>query len=145
MSASDYGFKISLPGYDVKTATPEQCVIHSSYPPLKSLANQSPPLYATLNVDFTATVVQGVAHTLYAINHPYGYIPFTLSNIVFTSASTGATPIIGIGEAGVGATLVIQAYSTTSQFIVTIADDFNWTDSTALLRVSYYIFAENGT
>lgn len=143
MSAEDFGFKVSLPGYDVKTATPEQCAVHSSYPPFKSKMNQSSPHFATVNVDFTATITQNVTHTLYAINHGYTYIPLTISNIVFNDSGGGTE--VGIGFAGVGATLAINAYSTASQYIITIYDNFNWTSATASLEVSYYVFAENGT
>lgn len=142
MSASDFGFKVSLPGYDVASATPEQCAVHSSYPPIKSKTNQTNPHFALLSVDFTATVTQGITHTLYAINHGYGYIPFTISSIVFYD---GSQSFHGIGFAGNASTLVIDAYCTTTQFIVQIYDDFNWTNSSATLEVSYFIAAENGT
>lgn len=143
---NDYGFKVSLPGFDVKTATPEQCSVHSSYPPFKSKTNQTPPHFATVNVDFTATITQGVTQALYTIDHGYNYIPFTVSNIVFVSSvGTGSQTIAGLGFAGVGANLLINAYSTSSQYIIDIYDNFNWTDASATLSVSYYVFAENGT
>lgn len=135
--------KISLPGYDVGTATPEQCSIHSGYPPLKSKIQTDNPHFALLDVDFTATVTQGVEHTLYSIPHGYGYIPFTISSIDFTD--NASFHYYGLGTAGVGATLVVRAYCTATDYVVTIYDDFNWTGSNARLLVSYYIFAENGT
>lgn len=140
---SDYGLKISLPGYDVQTATPEQCALHSSYPPLKAKAGMTRPHFALLDVDFTSTVTQNTTHTLYEIEHGYGYIPFTIANIVFTSHS--GTDAVGIGFAGIGANLSINAYCDASNFYVTIYDNFNWTGSNARLQVSYWIFAENGT
>ncbi len=140
---SDFGLKISLPGYDVKSAAPEQCAVHSSYPPLKAKTNQTPKHIATLNVDFTSTITQASVQTLYAINHGYGYIPFTLANIKFIDSGGGEN--LGIGSVQIGASLDIQAFCTGSQFQVTIYDDFNWTSSAASLEVSYYIFAENGT
>lgn len=142
MSADDFGFKVSLPGYDVNTATPEQCAVHSSYPPLKAKLGQSPPHFALLNIDFTATVVQGVAHTLYSFNHGYPYTPFVLPSMVFRE------PVIdffsGVGVIAIGATLDIVAYTTPTQFVVSIYDNFNWTNADASLEVSYYIFAEDG-
>lgn len=142
MSASDFGFKVSLPSYDVLTATPEQCAVHSSYPPIKAKTNQASPHIALLNVDFTATVTQNVTHTLYAINHNYGYIPLNIATIAFND---GVQDFYGIGFAGNGGTLVIDAYCTTTQFIVQIYDNFNWTNSASTLKVSYFIAAENGT
>lgn len=137
-----YVAKISLPGYDVMTATPEQCSIHSEYPPLKSKADQTPPHFATLLVDFTATAPQNVTHTLLTIPHPYGYVPLSLSNIIF---NTGTQLIVGLGYAGVGSTLEIKAFSDNNNFYVTFYDDANWSNSSSTLEVSYYIFAENGS
>lgn len=137
-----YVAKLSLPGYNVRTATPEQCSIHSSYPPIKAKLGQAVPHTATLSVDFTATVTQGVTHTLLTVPHNYGYIPFTIPNIVF---NTGSQEIVGLGFAGVGATLAIDAYSDATNFYVTLFDDFNWTSAAASLLVSYDIYAENGT
>lgn len=137
-----YVAKLSLPGYPVQSATPEQCAIHSSYPPPKAKTGQSPSHVATLVVDFTATVTQAVTHTLLTVPHNYGYIPFTIASIVFND---GTQDVVGLGFAGVGATLAIDAYSDTSNFYVKIFDDANWTSNAASLQVSYYIFAENGT
>lgn len=134
--------KVSLPGFDVRTATPEQCSVHSNYPPLKAKLGQSTPHVATLLVDFTGTVTQNVTHTLLTVPHNYGYIPFTISNIVFND---GSQDVLGLGFAGVGANLSINAYSDSSNFYVTIYDNFSWTSNNASLRVSYYIFAENGS
>lgn len=134
--------KVALPGYDAKTAAPEQCAVHSSYPPLKSRANQSPPHYATLRVSFTKSTPQGSTVTLYDINHNYGYVPLNFASIKFNDTSQN---IYGMNYAGVGATLMIRAYCTSSQFIVTLYDQFNWTKNGALLEVSYYIFAEDGS
>lgn len=140
---SDYGFKVSLPGYDVSTATPEQCAVHSGYPPFKSKTNQTPPHFATVSVDFTATITQNLTQTLYSISHGYTYIPFTVSSILFNSGA--GTTAVGIGRAGVGANLDINAFCTTSNFIITIYDNFNYTSNSAFMTVNYYIFAENGT
>ena len=137
-----YVAKITLPGFDAKIATPEQCAVTSEFPPLKAKIGQSPDHIALLDIDFTARVTQNVTHTIYSIPHDYGYIPLTLSNIIFNN---GSQDIVGIGYAGVGANLDIQAYCTSTNFIVTIYDNFNWTSSAARLQVSYYIFAENGT
>jgi hypothetical protein len=54
---------------------------------------------------------------LYAFNHGYGYVPFTIASIVFND---GTQAVVGLGSAGVGSTLKIKAYCTSSQFIVSI-------------------------
>lgn len=142
---NEYGFKVSLPGYDVKTATPEQCSVHSSYPPFKSKINQSPPHLATLNVDFTSTITQNLTQVVYQIPHGYSYIPLTIANIVFNDGNPPSPTAIGIGFAGIGATLAIDAYCDASNFYISVYDNFSWTSANATLQVSYYIFAENGT
>ena len=140
---SDYGFKIALPGYDIKTATPEQCAVHSGYPPFKSKTNQTPPHFATVVIDFTATITQNLTQNLYSISHGYTYIPFTIASISFSDGL--GTTAVGIGSTGIGANLSINAYSTTSNFIISIYDNFNWTSNSASMTVNYYIFAESGT
>jgi len=142
-----YVAKLSLPGYDVKTAAPEQCAIHSSYPPLKSKLGQPSPHSATVVVDFTSGITQNSTLTVYSISHGYGYIPFNLSNIVLSGIDSFSTSytITGIGFAGVGATLAIDAYCTSTNFIVTVYDNANWINNTATLQVSYDIYAESGT
>ncbi|SRR6266496_692385 len=139
---NDFVFKVSLPGVDVKSAIPEQCAVHSSYPPFKAKVDQPTPHFATLNVRFTTNLPQNTVVTVYSLNHRYGYIPFTIPSIVFLDS--GGITEAGIGNVGIGATLSIDAYATATQFIVTMYDDFFWTSSSASLQVSYYIFAENG-
>lgn len=58
----DYGFKVSKPGYDVKTATPEQLVFSSKYPTLRVQQRGSG----------TITHTGGRTHT---IAHNLGYVP----------------------------------------------------------------------
>jgi hypothetical protein len=101
MSANYYGIKVSLPGFDVLSATPEQCAVHSSYPPLKSKTNQPDPHFATLVVDFTGPIALSTARTLYTFNHGYGYVPFNIASIVFDDG-TGGSLIVGLNSAGVG-------------------------------------------
>ena len=138
-----YVAKVSLPGYNVNDATPEQCSVHSSYPPLKAKLGEANPHYALLRVSFSGVITQGVTHTVYSFPHGYGYIPLTLSTItLYTGTSVTAS---GIGYTGIGATLTIKAYCDATNFYVTVYDNFNWIDGSSVLEVSYYVFAENGT
>lgn len=142
MSANDFGFKVSLPGFDVKTATPEQCSVHSSYPPLKAKLSQSPPHFANIYVDFLLIVAQNVDHTVYSFNHGYSYTPTCISVLNFIDS--GGNSLSGIGEIAVGATLLIEAKVTSTQFLITLYDNATWTSSAASLNVSYFIAAEDG-
>lgn len=138
-----YVAKLTLEGNDIGTATPEQCVIHSSYPPPKAKLDQESPHIAKINVAFTGTITQGNEQTVYSAPHGYGYVPLTFSNIYFDDGL--GIEASGLGWAGIGATLIVKAYCDSTNFYVTIFDDFNWTSSSANLTVEFYIFAENGT
>lgn len=72
--SQDYGLKISLPGYDVKTATPEQCSIHSSYDSLKVKLDINNPQEGNILVTFQDTPAAGT-YEVCAIHHGYEYIP----------------------------------------------------------------------
>lgn len=67
-------FKVSLPGYDVKTATPEQCSIHSGYNTMKIKLDVNNPQFGNILVTFVDNPAAGT-YPIYIINHNYGYIP----------------------------------------------------------------------
>lgn len=139
---SDFVFKISLPGYDVKGASPEQCAVHSSFSSPKAKLDQPSPHIGLLVVDFTGVVTQNVTHVLYTVDHGYAYTPLTMPSLTFRDHS--GQQFFGVGEIAIGSTLLIRARCTSTQFIVDIYDNASWTGSNALLEVSYHIFAENG-
>lgn len=70
---TDKVFKISLPGYDVDTATPEQCAVHSGfdYPKIE----ESLEGYEEVTL---ASTIPGGTHILKIITHNYGYKPNAL-------------------------------------------------------------------
>lgn len=139
---SDFVVKVSLPGIDVKLAKPEQCSIHSEYPPFKSKVDQTDPHFALLKVDFTGSVTQDSVTNLYSFPHGYNYIPLSLPSMVFIS--NDGDLFAGTGTIRPTGTLEIYAKCTATHFIVTIYDNFNWTGPNASLEVSYYVFAEDG-
>jgi hypothetical protein len=67
----DKVFRVSLPGYDVHTAEPEECAIHSGfdYPKIE----ESLEGYTEVTIPDTLGTGDTV---LVTINHNYGYIPF---------------------------------------------------------------------
>jgi len=144
---SNYGLKISLPGYDVHTATPEQCSLHSGYSTLKAQTDKTPPHIGTYHVDFTSGITQNHTYTAYTIPHGYDYTPLCLSSISLYSTGIG-TPsniLTGVGTLGVGATLAIIATCDATNFYITVFDNFNWITTGATIDVGYYIFAESPT
>lgn len=67
-------FKISLPGYDVKTATPEQCSIHSGYDTLKIKLDSNNPQFGNVLVTFSDNPAANT-YTLFTVSYNYGYVP----------------------------------------------------------------------
>lgn len=131
---SNWGMKISLPGYDVFDAEPHQCVIHSGYPCLKFWsgyrnANFTSPagfyLYGTVNVEFDNDTPAGVATEVFRIEHDLGaYTPACLVRGKYTSLAygqfNGALPIEPTGQ--------MKIYATTDQtyFKIMVRRDAGW-------------------
>src|SRR5688572_9363732 len=67
-------FKLSLPGIDVETASPEECVIHSSYPNPKINKHANPSHRSLISVTFNKTYPSGDT-TIYTMAHGYSYTP----------------------------------------------------------------------
>ncbi len=67
---TDSVFRVSLPGYDVETATPEQCSIHSGfdYPKIEEHLEG-------YNIVTMASSIPAGDNTVLTIDHSYGYVP----------------------------------------------------------------------
>jgi hypothetical protein len=156
---SDYGLKISLPGYDVNSALPHQCAIHSSYPALKTKTGLDqgdetrPPgfwHFGTVTINFNNDPTAGVDTLLYFFPHQYSYFadaPYTPSCLVrgvFTDPVAGALQgTLPIEPTG---TLSIYATTDTEYFRLYIRRDAGWGSIIGgSLTVNYMIFADNGT
>lgn len=67
---ADYGIKVSQDGYDVKTATPQQLIFSSQYPPIKVIQSGSAVVSLALNATLTrvripiATYSSGAIYTI---------------------------------------------------------------------------------
>lgn len=68
---TDNIFRVSLPGYDVFTATPEQCSVHSGfdYPKIEETLEGYELVTAPNTIGTGTTVLKTITHNL-------GYIPF---------------------------------------------------------------------
>lgn len=140
---SDYGIKISLPGYDVKTATPEQCVIHSGYACPKMKLGQTPAHFGTYTKVWASDPGDGVT-VLKTINHALGYKPMIAVMINFDRTGDGDIVMMPLPAQG-GLSLQIYAYATTADLKIAInraAAGTNPTGETWIFK--YYIFVENG-
>lgn len=84
------GIKISLPGFDVKTATPEQCSVHSVYDSMKVKIDNQNPQEGNILLTFNSNP-PAETQTLYSVHHGFNYIPacYLFFDIVGSSANVG--------------------------------------------------------
>lgn len=137
-----YGVKISLAGYDVDTATPEQCALDSNYACPKITLNQSPAHFGIYTKTFSSTPDVGET-ILTTVNHAFGYKPMHFVLIKFDDGrgTFVAEPL----PAQYGASLQIYAFCTTNDLKIAINRDVAGSDPTGeTWTFKYYIFVENG-
>ena len=139
---SDWGMKVALPGYDVSTATPEQCAIHSGYASPKVKIDADPRHYGTVRITFNSNPPNGVDTTLYTIAHGYSYTPMALASGTYANFSgqyDGTLPF--------EPTATFQAFIETdaTNMYIKIYYESGWGSIIGdTLTVSYQIIAENG-
>lgn len=137
---SDFGIKVSLPGIDVLTATPEQCVIHSGYPSPKIKMDSDPVHFGTLRFTFETDLTKSTDVLLKTIEHGYDYIPWVVGSISLDSTNGGILESLSpLAPAG---TLYIWMEVDDSEVRLYAHDAFNWISASDTMDVSYYIFAE---
>lgn len=150
---ANWGMKISLPGYDVKTAEPHQCAIHSGYPCLKTWtayqpANFTSPagfyLYGTIIVQFNNDTPSGVATEVFRIEHDLGdYTPACLVRGEYNSTTFGQLQgILPIEPTG-----TFKVYATTDKdyFRIWVRRDAGWGSIVGdNLKFAYMIFGNEG-
>lgn len=141
---ANYGMKISLPGYDVMTAEPENCVIHSGYasPKFITEAIGSQFYYGTATCTFASDPPDSVETAIFTINHSLGYAPMALARGVYTQGAnvfTGALPIEPT------ATLYFATEATSTTFKIIVYRNAGWGSIIgATFKFSYIVFVENG-
>ena len=149
--AENWGLKISLPGYDVSTALPHQCSVHSGYPVLKTWNNT---IYGwgngrmnigTVELGFNANPPADVPTVIWSIPHLYGgaYTPACLVRGKYATTGYGtfqsALPIEPTG------TMKISAQTTPTHLQIVMNRGAGWGSVIGdTLTFSYIVFAENG-
>jgi hypothetical protein len=139
---SNWGLKVALPGYDVHTATPEQCAIHSSYPSPKVKIDATPRHYGTIRITFNNNPPSGTTTTLYTVAHGYNYTPMALAAGTFSdfmSEMDGTLPL----EPTATLEIFIETDDTNMYLKMYYESGFGSIIGNKL-TVSYQIFAENG-
>lgn len=87
--SDDVVLKVSLPGFDVKTATPEQCAIHSNYDTLKLKLDGGNPYFQRISIDFKTS--PGISTVnVFAFTHN---LPNTPAYYFFASVKDSSGPL----------------------------------------------------
>lgn len=155
---SSYGLKISLPGYDVNSALPHQCAVHTAYPCLKTKTGLDPGdetrppgfwHFGTVTFNFVNEPTAGADTIIYTLPHQYdyftddGYTPSAICRARYFSTSSGTfTGMLPIEPTG---TLSIWVETTPQNMYIKVRRDAGWgTMIGDALTVNYMIFADNG-
>lgn len=135
---SDYGFRISKTGTDVKTGDDKDMVVTSKYSVLKGF----------LSGTGTATVARnGVAVTV-TIAHSLGYIPsiqgYWNDRDGDVYDSTDYYPIPFATASGILDFYFIAKTDSTNAYLTFIIDDYGVGDPSIHINYAYYIFIDKG-
>lgn len=147
----DAGLKISLPGFDVKTATPEQCTIDSDYPTPKIRTDASPAHFGYFTYTFASNPTVNATLNLKTVAHGYGHTPIMICYYQQTNVDyqTGFKVLPWFYTSS-NAYLYVLAYTDGTNFKIdfhrgTDGDFLDATDFTGLtFNFKFYIFAETG-
>lgn len=132
----DYGFKTSLPGYDVKTATLQQTGFSSKYPIYKQVFSGQ----ITLSIGTGGPDYVGYSTTF---DHNLGYVP-SFKAYTLRKDPAGLYAMLDTSDGGgFGlSSVLIHVRATTSQLIFY---GENRNAATYSYTISYFIFADPAT
>ena len=126
---TDYGFKVSQPGYDVKTATIQQIAYTSQYPIFKAKYS------GTLTLVMAASITSSVS-----FSHNLGYIPaFRCYGNPSTLSQQRLCDFAS--NFGSGNSCYIRARITTTQLII-YGDNTKASSQSTIIY--YYIYSDSG-
>lgn len=136
--SNEFAGIITLPGYDVSTASPEQCSIHSDYPSPKLEERNVDVLTYT----FVSNPAIGSTTNLLTVNHGYSYVPAAV--VYVKDVTAGRFSILPYNV--VFPTQYMITYTTNTQLKVDYKCPIdNSTDMTGrIFQFKYYIFVEEG-
>lgn len=138
-------FKVSLPGFDVKTASPEQCAVHSDYPAPK--IDSALKHFINIQLDFNNEPpnpgVAGDTKTtiLYQAPHDYTYVPELWVHVEYTLVFSTTTQTFGPGDAFLGAVTAfdstyLRVYADEKNYYIAIEKTSSFLDNTQVLAVA---------
>lgn len=151
------GIKISLPGFDVSSASPEQCAIDSNYDTFKVDSHSSPPHFGIIKITFNNNPPTGTS-TIFSMPHNYSHRPSLLTHFDTgpNFPATAGGVITGHIALNSFNTSWIECNVTDTQMKVDVRNngstDFSGAALAALgdgiyptvMTLRFYIFAEDG-
>ena len=143
----DYGMKVALDGYDVMSATPEQCAIHSGFASPKLDYYATPAHSGAVHLRFLNNPPSEIDTVIWSVPHAYSYTPMTLASMSYTENNL-IYPLTGISTIAIGATLFLFARATPTHFEIVAnvsTDVWDLVSLGASLTFSYNIYAESTT
>lgn len=146
----DYGFILSLPGFDAETATPEQCAVHSAYPNPLVKMGADPAHFGKVDVFFTSNVPVSSAEdpfVIFKMEHGYNYVPASLTLWLYTPPGE-AIQRSGTGNFTLNYPNDFVYFATDEKyyFVKLTKTDLPATDTSGLsFSFRYYIFAQPAT
>lgn len=160
---SNFGVKISLPGVDVNTASPEQCAVYSKYDTFKIDETATPSHFGQAAITIRNNPPKDIITNLYKIPHGYSHRPTVLSHIdtgVINSGTNKGAIIAGRVSANPNSSNKLDylecCVDDTYLYINIRHHTSDWTGATAvslniagavypnIATVRFYIFANDG-
>lgn len=149
---SDYKVVVTLPGYDIKTADPRQCAIHSDYPAFKAPLTTSPRFFNIASYAFGSNPPIGNTHMV-TIAHNLGYLPVNIAYYSTVNTVGGSSNFSIFPWSWSDAPyFTAYAYATTTNFYIDFqrlsdgGGPFDSYDLTGLaFNFKYYIFVDQAT
>jgi len=134
------GFKVSLEGYDVNTAVPEQMAFSTDYPPPlieEDMVGISEYLFDT---DLTASSTRN----LLTVPHNYGYMPKSVCMVTNGQIWDGSTYTIPTPFYIGFTSFIIRSYTDDANFYVDMINNnaFDVVADNVTYTLKYYIFVD---
>lgn len=119
---SNFGLKISLPGFDAVDASPEECSVHSGYACPKIDLNADPAHYGSLVYTFVSNPAIGTTTNLLTIPHKYKYPPANIVHWKYNFGSGDKYGTLRLDLDAVG-TIYFVGYADSTNFVIDFVKD----------------------
>lgn len=141
----DWGFKVGLPGVDVRTALNNQLVASTILPNWKCDLRPTTKLYGTINWTI-ASLADTASDTIYSVTHGYTYRPSFVTAWSYPAGTGGgasSNQTFGIGDISTFAGLSIVMKTDTINFTVVATNQTGGTLTSLAGSIRFYIFADS--